>query len=64
MALFASFSLLIESFRLAVRSLRGNKLRTFLTLLGIIVGVTSVIAVITIINGLDSTVATAFSAQG
>jgi len=31
---------------------------------GIIVGVTSVIAVVTIINGLDSTVANAFSAQG
>ena len=64
MALLATFSLVLESFRLAVRSLRGNKLRTFLTLLGIIVGVTSVIAVITIINGLDSTVASAFSAQG
>lgn len=47
-----------------MRSLRSNKLRTFLTLLGIIVGVTAVIAVITIINGLDSTVADAFSAQG
>lgn len=39
-------------------------LRTLLTLLGIIVGVTAVIAVVTIINGLDSTVADAFSAQG
>ena len=64
MAFFASFSLVFESFRLAVRSLRSNKLRTLLTLLGIIVGVTSVIAVVTIINGLDSTVANAFSAQG
>ena len=45
-------------------SLRANKLRTFLTLLGVIVGVTSVIAVITIISGLDKTVATAFSSQG
>ncbi|NNE98978.1 MAG: FtsX-like permease family protein [Pyrinomonadaceae bacterium] len=64
MAFTASFSLIIESFKLALRSLRSNKLRTFLTLLGIIVGVTSVISVITIINGLDSTVANAFSAQG
>jgi putative ABC transport system permease protein len=62
---FASaFSLLFESFRLAIGSLRGNKLRTFLTLLGIIVGVTSVIAVMTIISGLDQTVSNAFSAQG
>ena len=48
----------------ALRSLRSNKLRTFLTLLGIIVGVTAVIAVMTIINGLDQTVASTFSAQG
>ena len=63
--MFASIvSLAFESFRLALGSLRANKLRTFLTLLGIIVGVTSVIAVMTIISGLDQTVSNAFSAQG
>ena len=56
--------LLLESFRLALLSLRANKLRTLLTLLGVIVGVTSVISVITIISGLDTTVASAFSSQG
>ncbi|MEP6901438.1 MAG: ABC transporter permease, partial [Actinomycetota bacterium] len=60
----SSFSLLFESFRLALLSLRSSKLRTFLTLLGIIVGVTSVIAVMTIISGLDQTVSSAFSSQG
>lgn len=59
-----SVSILYESFLIALSSLRANKLRTFLTLLGIIVGVTSVITVITIIKGLDKTVATTFSAQG
>lgn len=59
-----SISLLIESFKLSLGSLRSHKLRTFLTLLGIIVGVTSVIAVMTIISGLDSTVSNAFSSQG
>ncbi|HMS09555.1 MAG TPA: hypothetical protein PKE66_08735, partial [Pyrinomonadaceae bacterium] len=37
---------------LAIRNLFVNKLRTFLTLLGIIVGVASMIAVVTIIQGL------------
>jgi putative ABC transport system permease protein len=37
----------------AVDSLRANKLRSFLTLLGIIIGITSIIAVISIIQGLD-----------
>jgi putative ABC transport system permease protein len=64
MKAFPAIALLGESFRLALLSLRTNKLRTFLTLLGVIVGVTSVIAVITIISGLDTTVATAFSSQG
>lgn len=64
MSAIPSISILYESFRLALGSLRSNKLRTLLTLLGIIVGVTAVIAVVTIINGLDSTVADAFSAQG
>src|SRR3954471_17051057 len=53
-----------EAFFVAVGSLRQNKLRTALTLVGIIVGVTSVIAVVTIIKGLDQTVAQTFSSQG
>jgi putative ABC transport system permease protein len=64
MGFLGTLLLLNESFRLALLSLRANKLRTLLTLLGVIVGVTSVIAVITIISGLDKTVATAFSSQG
>jgi putative ABC transport system permease protein len=57
-------SKLWEAFRVAAASLRSNKLRTALTLVGIIVGVTAVIAVVTIIKGLDQTVASTFSSQG
>ena len=53
-----------ESFLVAVGSLRANKLRTALTLVGIVVGVAAVIAVVTIIQGLDNKVATTFSSQG
>ena len=53
-----------ESFRVAVSSLRANKLRTALTLVGVVVGVSAVIAVVTIIKGLDQTVASTFSSQG
>lgn len=53
-----------EAFRVATGSLRANKLRTALTLMGIVVGVTAVIAVVTIIKGLDRTVAQTFSSQG
>src|SRR5947207_5636104 len=37
----------------ALDSLRANKLRSFLTLFGIIIGITSIISVISIIQGLD-----------
>src|SRR5262244_2064041 len=57
-------STLWEAFRVATGSLRANKLRTALTLMGIVVGVTAVIAVVTIIKGLDQTVAQTFSSQG
>lgn len=53
-----------EAFHVATGSLRANKLRTALTLMGIVVGVTAVIAVVTIIKGLDQTVAQTFSSQG
>ena len=53
-----------EALKVATSSLRANKLRTALTLVGIIVGVTAVIAVVTIIKGLDQTVAQTFSSQG
>src|SRR5919112_5760896 len=58
------FAAIWESFRVALMSLRTNKLRTALTLVGIVVGVSAVIAVVTIIKGLDQTVATTFSSQG
>ena len=53
-----------EAFLVAAGSLRANKLRTSLTLVGIVVGVSAVIAVVTIIKGLDKTVASTFSSQG
>lgn len=49
---------------MAVGSLRANKMRTALTLVGIVVGVAAVIAVVTIIQGLDNKVANTFSSQG
>jgi putative ABC transport system permease protein len=43
----------LEYTGVALDSLRANKLRSFLTLLGIIIGITSIIVVICIIQGLD-----------
>ena len=43
-----------EAIRIAFQSLRANKLRSFLTVLGILIGVSSVIAVVAITEGLDA----------
>jgi putative ABC transport system permease protein len=42
-----------EAARIALASLRANKLRSFLTVLGILIGVSSVIGVVAITEGLD-----------
>jgi putative ABC transport system permease protein len=42
-----------EAIRIAFASLRSNKLRSLLTVLGILIGVSSVIAVVAITEGLD-----------
>jgi len=42
-----------EAIRIALASLRANKLRSLLTVLGILIGVSSVIAVVAITEGLD-----------
>lgn len=53
-----------ESFQMAFSSLRANKLRTFLTLLGVIIGVLTIIAVVSVIQGLNNYVYTKMSFYG
>ncbi len=46
-----------EALRIALSSLRASKLRAFLTVLGILIGVSSVVAVVAITEGLDRYIA-------
>ena len=53
-----------ESVRMAGQTLRANKLRSGLTVLGIVIGVTTVIAISSIINGLNNNVSNLVSSFG
>jgi putative ABC transport system permease protein len=55
---------LSEAFKLALQSLWANKLRTILTLIGVVMGVASVIMVITLVNGANRYVSTKLSGYG
>ena len=46
-----------EAMRIALQSLWANKLRSALTLLGVVIGVAAVIAVVTFVNGINGYVA-------
>ena len=40
--------LIFENIRLALSSIRANKMRSFLTMLGMIIGISSVIAIVSL----------------
>ncbi|HEU4928788.1 MAG TPA: ABC transporter permease [Candidatus Krumholzibacteria bacterium] len=59
-----SFRVVLEGVRIAFHALLANKLRTFLTLLGNIVGIMSVIAVVSLLGGIDLYMRTEVASEG
>ena len=56
--------MLRESAAMALDNIRGNKVRSFLTLLGIMIGVMAVITLITTVSGVSGTITSSFSDMG
>ena len=56
--------LFLENIRMAVTSLKANKTRTFLTMLGIIIGISSVIAIMTVGNSLSASLSDSMQSMG
>ena len=55
---------LYEGVGIALEAIWANKLRTFLTVLGNVIAISSIILVVSIIQGLDSEVTAIFASQG
>ncbi len=55
---------MLQSFKLALKSIRSNKMRSFLTMLGIIIGVASVIILVSLVSGYMSYMTDSFASLG
>ncbi|MCD8160128.1 MAG: ABC transporter permease [Clostridiales bacterium] len=55
---------MIQSFKMALKSISGNKFRAFLTMLGIIIGVMALVILVSLVNGATSTVTDTISSLG
>ncbi len=56
--------LLIETFRMSLRALAANRLRSLLALLGIVIGVTTVIGMVALVNGFQRSVEQSIRSMG
>ena len=56
--------MLKESLRMSWQNIWGNKMRTFLTMLGIMIGVTAIITLITTVEGATGEITSQFTALG
>ncbi len=59
-----SVVMLWECLRMAVSNILANRLRSFLTVLGILIGVMAVIALITTVSGVSSSLTSSFASMG
>ena len=60
----AGLTMFIESVRMSVSNICHNRMRSFLTILGIMIGVTAVIALITTISAVSVTISDSFTSMG
>ena len=63
-AVKGAFIMLRECVAMSLDNIRGNKMRSFLTILGILIGVSAVIALITTVSGVSGSLSSSFSAMG
>lgn len=56
--------MLFQSFKMAVKAIAGNKMRSFLTILGVVIGVVAIVVLVSIGQGANSSVTTSIEGMG
>ena len=62
--ILAGWGMFWESVSMSISNITNNRMRSFLTMLGIMIGVTAVIALITTVSGVSSSLSDSFSSMG
>jgi putative ABC transport system permease protein len=58
------FYMFTESVKMSISNIMHNRLRSFLTILGVLIGVTAVIALITTVSGVSTSLSDSFTSMG
>ena len=54
--------MIAQSLKMALKSILSNKLRSFLTMLGIIIGVVSLVVLVSLVNGATASITDSINA--
>ena len=55
---------LFQCLKLALKSISGNKMRSFLTMLGVIIGIAAVITLVSVVQGFSNDMVSSFNSMG
>lgn len=56
--------MIYQSFKMAVKAIAGNKMRSFLTILGVVIGVVAIVVLVSIGQGANSSVVESIEGMG
>ena len=62
--ILGGFFMFTESVKMSVANIMHNRMRSFLTILGVMIGVTAVIALITTVSGVSTSLSDSFTSMG
>mgnify|MGYP002556426821 CR=1 FL=1 len=56
--------MIYQSFKMALKAIAGNKMRSFLTILGVVIGVVAIVVLVAIGQGANSSVVSSIEGMG